>query len=189
MTAVRVVGGGPAGSAAALHALLHSAPVTIIEKSRLPRHKVCGEFLSPEIRGILEQLGCLDGFLALSPASIRQMTIHFGTREKRSVLTEPAFGLSRYALDRFLFETAVARGAAAVRETWSGEASEDRLVLATGRKAIAPAGSNRLFGFKAHFTGPVDDAVELFFFDGCYVGVSSVEQGVTNVAGLAPEAI
>src|SRR5580658_8170209 len=100
MTAVRVVGGGPAGSAAALRALLHSAPVAIIEKSRLPRHKVCGEFISPEIRGILEQLHCLNGFLALGPASIRRMTLHFctreGAREKRSVLTEPAFGLSRY---------------------------------------------------------------------------------------------
>jgi hypothetical protein len=189
MTAVRVVGGGPAGSAAALRALLHSASVTIIEKSRLPRHKVCGEFISPEVCGVLEQLNCLDGFLALGPASIRRMAIHFGAREKRSVLREPAFGLSRYALDRFLFETAVARGANAVRETWSGETSEARVVLATGRKAIAPAGSDRLFGFKAHFTGPADDAVELFFFDGCYVGVSSVEQGVTNVAGLAPEAM
>jgi menaquinone-9 beta-reductase len=190
MAAVRVVGGGLAGSAAALRALLHSAPATIIEKSRLPRHKVCGEFISPEMRGILEQLHCLDGFLALGPASIGRMTLHFGTREKRSMLTEPAFGLSRYAFDRFLFDTAVARGAATLRKTWTGEASGDaNVVLATGRKAIAPAGSNRLFGFKAHFTGPLDDAVELFFFDGCYVGVSSVEQGVTNVAGLAPEAM
>ncbi len=192
MPAVRVVGGGPAGSAAALRALLHSAPVTIIEKSRLPRHKVCGEFLSPEIRGILEQLHCLDGFLALGPASIRRMKLHFGAREKHSVLTEPAFGLSRHAFDRFLFETAIARGAIAVRDTWTGEAcpsAETSLVLATGRKAIAPAGSHRLFGFKAHFAGPVDDAVELFFFEGCYVGVSAVEQGVTNVSGLAPEAM
>lgn len=192
MPAVRVVGGGLAGSAAALSALLHSTPVTIVEKSRLPRHKVCGEFVSPEMRGILEQLRCLDGFLALGPASLRRMTLHFGTREKRSVLSEPAFGLSRYAFDRLLFEAAIARGAAALREMWTGESSYKdgaSVVLATGRKAIAPAGSNRLFGFKAHFTGPVDDAVELFFFDGCYVGVSAVEQGVTNVAGLAPEAM
>jgi flavin-dependent dehydrogenase len=192
MPGVRIVGGGPAGSAAALRALLQSASVTIIEKSRLPRHKVCGEFISPEIRGILEQLQCMDGFLALAPAPIRRMSLHFGAREKRSVLAEPAFGLSRYAFDRFLFETAIARGAVAIRETWTGEASgkgDANIVLATGRKAIAPAGSNRLFGFKAHFTGPVDDAVELFFFDGCYVGVSSVEQGVTNVSGLAPEAM
>jgi hypothetical protein len=188
MPAVQVVGGGLAGSTAALRALMHGAPVTIIEKSRLPRHKVCGEFLSPEIHGVLTQLNCLDEFRALSPATIRRMTLHFGSREKRSLLTEPAYGLSRYALDRFLFETAVARGARAVRETWTGQAgSEANVVLASGRKAIAPAGRDRLFGFKAHFTGPADDAVELFFFDGCYIGVSQVEQGITNVSGLAPE--
>src|SRR6185295_830461 len=45
----------------------------------------------------------------------------------------------------------------------------------------------RLFGFKAHFEGPTDDAVELFFLDRCYVGVTSVEGGKTNVCGLAPE--
>jgi flavin-dependent dehydrogenase len=33
----------------------------------------------------------------------------------------------------------------------------------------------------------VDDAVELFFFERCYVGVSCVEAGKTNVCGLAPE--
>jgi flavin-dependent dehydrogenase len=44
-----------------------------------------------------------------------------------------------------------------------------------------------LFGFKTHFTGPVDDAVELFFFNGCYVGVNVVESGRTNVCGLGPE--
>ena len=188
MPAVQVVGGGLAGSSAALRALMHGASVTIVEKSRFPRHKVCGEFLSPEIRGILTRLDCLDQFLALGPATIRRMTLHFGSREKRSILAEPAFGLSRYAFDRFLFETAIARGARAVRETWMGQAQpEAKVILATGRKAIAPSRADRLFGFKAHFTGPVNDAVELFFFDGCYAGVSQVEQGITNVSGLAPE--
>ena len=35
--------------------------------------------------------------------------------------------------------------------------------------------------------GPQDDSVELYFFDGVYVGVSPVEDGRTNVCGLAPE--
>src|SRR5439155_8249768 len=46
---------------------------------------------------------------------------------------------------------------------------------------------SRQFGFKAHFTGPADDAVELFFFNRCYVGINSVEAGITNVCGLGPE--
>jgi len=59
-------------------------------------------------------------------------------------------------------------------------------VIAHGRRAHAPKGE-RLFGFKAHFRGPVDEAVEMFFFRGCYVGVSPVEDGAANVCGLAPE--
>ena len=39
----------------------------------------------------------------------------------------------------------------------------------------------------AHFDGPLDDAVELFFFGGCYVGVTAIENGRTNVCGLGPE--
>jgi hypothetical protein len=31
--------------------------------------------------------------------------------------------------------------------------------------------------------------LELFFFDSCYVGVSPVEDGITNVCGVAPEAL
>jgi flavin-dependent dehydrogenase len=59
--------------------------------------------------------------------------------------------------------------------------------VATGRSASAPKG-NRLFGFKAHFRGPVNDAVEMFFLNGrAYVGVSPVEDGFTNVCGLAEE--
>jgi hypothetical protein len=57
-------------------------------------------------------------------------------------------------------------------------------------RAIArgPAG-DRLFGFKAHFSGPVNDNVELHFFQNCYVGISAIENGATNVCGLAPDRI
>jgi hypothetical protein len=35
----------------------------------------------------------------------------------------------------------------------------------------------------------VDDAVELFFFDRCYVGVNCIENSLTNVCGIAPESV
>ena len=59
-------------------------------------------------------------------------------------------------------------------------------VITTGRSSHASRGG-RLFGFKAHFRGPVDDAVELYFRGNTYVGVNCVEAGGTNVCGLAPE--
>ncbi len=59
-------------------------------------------------------------------------------------------------------------------------------MIASGRSSVAHAGE-RLFGFKAHYRGRVDDEVALFFFDKCYVGISAVEGGSLNVCGLAPE--
>ena len=41
---IRILGGGPAGSSAALAALKYGSSVEVIERSRFPRHKVCGDF-------------------------------------------------------------------------------------------------------------------------------------------------
>lgn len=193
---VHIVGGGPAGSAAAVAALSEARSVHIFEKSSFPRHKVCGEFLSPEIAPLLESLGIWQEFLRLRPVPIRRTILHFGARSTQSQLPDGAFGLSRYEFDRLLFEKAIALGATTTRERVAPASLAARgksnsgncLILAAGRKSVAAAG-RRLFGFKAHFGGPVNDAVELFFFRGCYVGVSAVENGITNICGIAPEHI
>lgn len=179
---IAILGGGPAGAAAAIAARLDGAAVRVIEKSKFPRHKVCGEFLSPEIQAELERLGAWDAFLDASPARIRRMKLHFGRRSKTCNLPEPAWGLSRYAFDALLLDRAISLGAEVIRESQATPS-----IIAAGRSITESKRGRRLFGFKAHFTGPVDDAVELFFFDGCYVGVNTVENGRTNVCGLGPE--
>jgi menaquinone-9 beta-reductase len=176
-----ILGGGPAGAAAAIAARGEGSDVTVIEKSAFPRHKVCGEFLSPEIAEELEKLGAWEQFLSHQPARVRRMKLHFGRREKAATLPEPAWGLSRYAFDHLLLERAKSLGASLLRES-----DEPPRVIAQGRSARAVRGA-RLFGFKTHFEGPADDAVELYFFEHCYVGVSPVENGRTNVCGLGPE--
>ena len=60
------------------------------------------------------------------------------------------------------------------------------MIFAAGRRSIARAG-DRLFGFKAHFSGPVNGNVELYFFQNCCVGISAIENDATNVCGIAPE--
>ena len=110
MSAISIAGAGPAGSAAALAALSEGAQVRLFEKSQFPRHKVCGEFLSPEIQPALESLGVWSDFLKGSPASIHSVKLHFGDREKTWRLPQPAFGLSRYRLDKLLLDCAIARG-------------------------------------------------------------------------------
>ena len=184
ITPISIAGAGPAGSCAALAALAEGASVRLFEKSAFPRHKVCGEFLSPEIQHELEALNVWKEFQEAAPPTIRSVLLHFGRREKSWPLPAPAFGLSRYTLDRMLLDCAVARGAELIHEPF--HAADGATILAHGRKAAAPKG-NRLFGFKAHFAGPSSDIVELFFQSRGYAGVSAIENGETNVCGLAPE--
>ncbi|MDQ6708086.1 MAG: FAD-dependent monooxygenase [Acidobacteriota bacterium] len=187
---VRVIGGGPAGASAAIAARIEGAAVEIFEKSSFPRHKVCGEFLSPEIAGILDGLGVWPAFEALAPPRISRVHLAIERSEKRWPLPERAYGLSRFALDDLLLRHAIEKGAHVSRENCKNpnRGSPYATVIAHGRRASAPSGS-RLFGFKAHFTGPASDAIDLFFFRGCYLGVSAIENGATNVCGLAPESL
>jgi flavin-dependent dehydrogenase len=189
---VHILGAGPAGAAAAIAARSEGCAVTLFEKSSLPRHKVCGEFLSPEASRLLEQLGLWEEFLRAAPAPIHRLALHFGARSKHLKLPGCAYGMSRYRFDRLLVDHALALkavlrtgGALAVVPEGSAGAPA-ATVLATGRSAdVLPR--ERLFGFKAHFGGPLQDSLELYFFSGCYASVSPVEDGITNVCGLGPE--
>jgi len=51
-TDVAIVGAGPGGSAAAYHLARHGIDVTVLEKARFPREKVCGDGLTP--RGVAQ---------------------------------------------------------------------------------------------------------------------------------------
>jgi flavin-dependent dehydrogenase len=182
MKRVTIAGGGPAGASAAIAAIAAGADAVVYEPSRLPRHKVCGEFLSAGIVPVLERLGVWREFQAAGPAPVRRMELTFGVKQKMALLPDTAWALSRFAFDDLLLAHARRQGATVRRER--APAATD--VVAYGRRTTEPRGS-RLFGFKAHFTGPANDAVELFFFDGCYVGLNAVEGGATNICGIAPE--
>jgi menaquinone-9 beta-reductase len=176
MERITIAGAGPAGSSAAWSALAAGAQVEIFDPAHFPRHKVCGEFLSPEIVELLPDL---------PPCPrIRGVRLYFEKHRKRWNLTDPACGLSRHAFDEFLLNRAIERGAVLTRQR--NLSPDPPAVVAHGRQVASVAG-DRLFGFKAHFEGPSDDALDLFFFNGCYVGINAVEGGVTNVCGLAPE--
>lgn len=178
------MGAGPAGAAAAIAALRESDDVRIMDRARVTRHKVCGEFLAAEACRELEALDVWREFLSLRPSRIHRVVLHFGSRKKQWTLADTAYGLSRRALDGLLLEKAASLGAVVSRGVeWRGGGG---VVLANGRRGNAH-GRPRLFGFKAHFEGPVDDAVALYFSGSAYFGVSAVEDGRTNVCGIAPE--
>lgn len=186
MRQVSVFGGGPAGSAAAIAAVQAGTRVNLYERGTFPRHKVCGEFLSPEIARLLPELGIWDRFLAAKPFCYRRLHLHFGNGEVFDDLPEPAFGLSRYVLDKLLLDRACELGAGLIREPAPADSSVLPAVIAYGRREELPRGE-RLFGYKAHFEGPEDDAVSLYFHGSGYTGVNVIEGGLTNVCGLASE--
>ena len=192
-----IIGGGPAGASAGLAITRVGGSPAIYEKSVFPRHKLCGEFFSPEIVPLLEGLGLAAGFHALGPTRVTHAELNFSRYHRRFALPEPAWGLSRYALDDFLLRTACERGARLHRECYSktGHLKTDQTVILTaGRSIVQSKSRDRLFGFKAHFAGQArggaaNDAVELFFFENGYVGTCPIEAGRTNVCGLAKESL
>lgn len=185
---VTVHGAGLAGCSAAIAALQEGSAVRLIDQARFPRHKVCGEFLSPEAFQILSEAGLEGEFAAAQPARVPRLEVHLGRRRLVDHLPEPAYGLSRFAMDALMQRKAVSLGADFQRGVVA--AASPPLVEALGRKVrqVSVEKGSRLFGFKAHFSGPASDAVELYFFQGCYVGITPIEGGLTNVCGLGPQA-
>ncbi|RMH62583.1 MAG: FAD-dependent oxidoreductase [Calditrichaeota bacterium] len=61
---VIIVGGGPAGSAAALFARSMAMSVLLLDKERFPRDKICGDAISGKAMTILKELSVLDEALS-----------------------------------------------------------------------------------------------------------------------------
>ncbi len=58
-TDVIVVGAGPAGAATAILLAEQGFKVLALDRAKLPRPKMCGEYLSPEAARVLDRLGVL----------------------------------------------------------------------------------------------------------------------------------
>ena len=115
---VVIVGAGPAGSSAAIRLARLGRSVLLVDKADFPRHKLCGEFVSPECIDHLEELGvgaelaCLDlpnntrtVFYSSTGRSLRVANRWLARNSRDSI------GLSRFELDRILLEQAQASGA------------------------------------------------------------------------------
>lgn len=108
---VAIVGAGLAGSSIAATLANLGWRVLLVERDSFPRHKVCGEFISPEAQATLRHLGLFAEVAALKPVSLHATAI---TSRHARVLRRPlpgeAWGLSRYKLDEGLARAAVSRG-------------------------------------------------------------------------------
>lgn len=109
-----MVGGGPAGAAAAVFLRQAGHEVLLVDEARFPRDKVCGEGVSPEAWRLLTRLGADGAVRALRPRAIRGMTLTApdGTafRGEYAGPREPGFAVRRWCLDRALLDCARAAG-------------------------------------------------------------------------------
>lgn len=120
---VVVVGAGPAGASAAMLLARSGFDVILVDRSRFPRDKPCGEFLSPGATPILEELGVRSAVEAAGAVRLERVRIvaHGDLVELAfpdDVGIPPwGFSLSRFALDAILVEAARAAGARVLEET------------------------------------------------------------------------
>ncbi len=206
---VAIVGGGLAGLTAAIDLAQKGHDVVVLERKSYPRHKVCGEYVSNEIRPYFQRLGISLSEWPVSPVDRFRLHAPSGSWVE-SALPLGGFGLRRYALDGKLYQFALQSGVTVHLETAVSEARHGdmattltsrkgsswkaRVVLgAHGRHAPLDHRLDRafvreksgLFAGKFYVKGEFPaDLVALFAFPGGYAGAVRVEDGTVDVAYL-----
>ena len=116
-----IAGGGPAGASLAVRLAAAGQAVTLVERERFPRHKLCGEFISPECLAHFRELGVLDEMLAAGGSRIGETRFYSASGRSVGVPSEwfggAALSLSRSRMDDILLRRARAAGAEVLEGT------------------------------------------------------------------------
>jgi len=110
MKDVIIVGAGPAGSSAALRLASAGYDVTLLERSRFPRTKVCGDYLSAGGVSLLHELDVAGPALE-GAYPIKAIALHGFGEHLRMTLPQQALALPRSTLDERLRQAALRAGA------------------------------------------------------------------------------
>jgi menaquinone-9 beta-reductase len=198
-----VIGGGPGGTAAAITAARKgaTAKILLLERGRLPRNKVCGEFVSTEALGLLAEL--LDPSCAVVLAQalrIARARVFLDGRVLRATLDPAAASITRFDLDQALWNSAQRSGVEAMQQvtvkkitgsspfrvtTSVGDFEARAVVNASGRwsnltttTATNAQSNSKWIGLKAHFAESCPpSSVDLYFFEDGYCGVQPLVEG------------
>ncbi|MCS7463941.1 NAD(P)/FAD-dependent oxidoreductase [Paenibacillus doosanensis] len=115
---VAIIGAGVAGSSLAKDMAARGWDTVLIDGKSFPRHKVCGEFLSPESLGTLDELGLRKTVERLQPRRIERARLIVSSGGALDVpLPGTGLGVSRYALDSALHQAAYRSGVELVTGT------------------------------------------------------------------------
>jgi flavin-dependent dehydrogenase len=120
---ILIVGAGPSGVSVAIRLARQDFDVTLIERVKFPRQKLCGEFISPECLRHFRDLGVLSEMQASGGDRILETVFYapdgksVGISSKWFGGTEGALSLSRAAMDFCLLEKAREVGVEVLEET------------------------------------------------------------------------
>jgi flavin-dependent dehydrogenase len=193
-----VVGGGPAGSSAAITCARHGARALMLERGQFPRHKVCGEFMSAESLELLSELLVPQhANLVAEAVRIARARLFLDGRMIETPVDPLAASISRWDLDAALWDSAERSGVDCRQQvvvqnisgtgpflvtTSVGEFETRALINASGRwsnlnhtAANATKTPVKWIGLKGHFAeSPPRTSVDLYFLEGGYCGVQAV---------------
>lgn len=119
-----IVGAGPAGTSLAIRLAKQDFQITLIEREKFPRHKLCGEFISPECLEHFRELDVLDEMLIGGGDRISK-TIFYSENGKNVAIPsewfngnqQGALGLSRAEMDFRLMKKAKDLGVEVLEES------------------------------------------------------------------------
>ncbi len=204
-----VVGGGPAGTSAAITAARAGHSVVLLERGKFPRQKVCGEFISSEAVGLVKELGGDSARLMQQPLRIKHARIFIDCKVVETAVDPPASSIARFVMDAALWQAAKEAGVTALEASAVEEISGDgpfrivtrdssyiarSVINASGRWSnVSSDGGTQLsrpkleasVGLKQHFW-EVDPAqsVNLYFFPGGYCGVQPIGENEINASAM-----
>jgi menaquinone-9 beta-reductase len=194
-----IVGGGLAGLVSSIQLSKGGKKVLVIEKKKYPFHRVCGEYISNEVRPFLESIGLDFKKLDVKNISKFQFTSPSG-RVLETDLDLGGFGISRYKIDEELYLLAVSVGVEFLLENTveSVDFKKDKFTVKTafntfeskyvigtfGKRTKLDATLQRDFfakrspyiGVKYHIkTDFPKDLIALHNFKDGYCGISAIE--------------
>ncbi|KQT35058.1 FAD-binding monooxygenase [Sphingomonas sp. Leaf412] len=199
-----ILGGGPAGTAAAIILARGGRRPTLLERTRETGDPLCGGFLSWRTLDALARLGIARD--ALNPRAVTRLRVIAGDRVREVMLPRPALAVSRHRLDTLMLAAATTTGARVERGVTARAVEDGRvrtgdgavltpdiMLLATGKHDLrglarpAARDGDPALGIRIRL-GPspalealVGDAIELHLFDRGYAGVVMQEDGSANL--------